>query len=458
MSHHSQDVRRGNSIFVRWRPLDQCPEPEDEVKRSYSERDEGGKQLTISSNGFSSWNSANAFTEIFETTASNQDIFDSCVVPVLPKVLQRATCKFFAYRHTGSGKTFTIAGGPHASDDVERQNLGLQLLTVRWLFDRIEDVFRHETSPQSRNDERVGLGLRLFELRRSKAYDLLDGRKECHIRQGADGKTHIRSETEVLHNGRIRVRPITQIACWSFADAACRLQEGLDLRSTGTSTVHDQSSRTHAILEIEVVNQTLLDARDALVEAESSLVPVGKRATDVYMEEMAQSLVRADDGTFTENPLRPVDHARIAAAEAEKKIYSDRVEHAQRTATAALSAPSLIPLGGKAIFADLAGAEFNSSFGAPNAARQQTPQERQEGRQINADLFALKEVMRAWAARQARVPFRSSTLTMVLREHFEADEVAEMAGTFLTVSPAEAQVRATMNTLKYGKVMGMGSL
>jgi Kinesin motor domain len=114
-------------------------------------------------------------------------------------------------------------------------------------------------------------------------------------------------------------------------------------------------------------------------------------------------------------------------------------------------------LGGKLVFVDLAGSEYSdegaiSSSIGPNP----TPQERQEGRQINADLFALKEVIHARSLNRARIPFRSSPLTMVLREHFlgSADSYSAM---ILTVSPSSEQFAATMNTLKYGNLVGIAS-
>ena len=108
-------------------------------------------------------------------------------------------------------------------------------------------------------------------------------------------------------------------------------------------------------------------------------------------------------------------------------------------------------LGGKLVFVDLAGSEF---YDAKNGLRpNQTVQEKQEGRQINTDLFALKEVIRARAQNLARVPFRSSPLTMVLRQHFQASSDTDSA-LILTMSPSVKEFAATMNTLKYGNLVG----
>ena len=109
------------------------------------------------------------------------------------------------------------------------------------------------------------------------------------------------------------------------------------------------------------------------------------------------------------------------------------------------------------VFVDLAGAEYFESNGSRPTTCKQTPQERQEGRQINSDLLALKEVMRAWSRNETRIPFRSSTLTMVLRDHFIATGEANSA-IIVTLSPAADQYPATLNSLKYASMVGAAGI
>jgi hypothetical protein len=61
--------------------------------------------------------------------------------------------------------------------------------------------------------------------------------------------------------------------------------------------VHDQSSKTHAIFKLEVINRQLVEVRRALVERESELVPVGKRATDITIEEQTKAIIKSAEGT-----------------------------------------------------------------------------------------------------------------------------------------------------------------
>lgn len=205
-----------------------------------------------------------------------------------------------------------------------------------------------------------------------------------------------------------------------------------------------------------MVNTALVEAREAVIDRQSELVPVGKRATDISIEEQTRGFVQTPDGGWAPNPDYPINQARIDAAEAEKAEFEARVAAAEEHVASVLG---LSPgrLGGKLVFVDLAGAEYQQDKGASSQLLpKQMPQERQEGRQINADLLALKEVIRACATNQSRIPFRSSPLTMVLREHFMGSKDGASA-MIVTVSPAKTQYAATLNSLKYGSLVGVAS-
>lgn len=400
-----------------------------------------------------------SFKQIFEVDATNTTVFESVVEEAIDKVLRGENCGFFAYGHTGSGKTWTVVGGEkdtghgqQGQQDKEQGGfeLGLFPLAARRLFESLEGSLADDEG----REEKLGVAFSLFELRKNVAVDLLNNRTQCHIRQGADGKTHVRGETEILEDGKVRVKPIMKQPCWSYTELYDKFRECLNRRSIGNSTVHDQSSRTHAVLELEIVNERLVEARNALYERQAELVPVGKRATEIYLEEVYKTLMQQDDGTWKTDPKKTLNQVVIDAAEADKAECEHRVEVAEQHIDALLAAKG--SLGGKMIFVDLAGSEYHNEQGIRSTARQpveQTLQEKQEGRQINTDLFALKEVIRAHNSKQDRIPFRTSPLTMVLREHFLAGKGASSA-MIVTVSPAVEHYNATRNTLKYGSLVG----
>lgn len=437
--------------FVRWRP----PLTGETCTLNIEESlDSQEQKYTIALSSASNdpkrgrpWKSGKSFTQIFPSSFINSDVYKRIAASKTPLVMAGLTCNLLAYGHSGSGKTHTIIGYDYQDD----KQLGLCLSAARDLFAAL-DAHQTENAHKGEGSAQLGVGVRLYEVRGKNAYDLFNGGLECHIREGPDGQTHVRGQTETFDDGRVRVRPIKAISCWTFDELRTTILNGLATREVGSSSVHDQSSCTHAILELEVINEELVNARNALIERESELVPVGKRATDIYLDEQMKSLIRTPEGQYVENPERPLDQAKIDAAEAEKKSFEKRVQKAEEVVAKCFESCPHPCLGGKFVFVDVAGAEYFELGNSPTSKPKQTPQERLQGRQINTDLLALKEVIRARAMGQARIPFRSSPLTMVLRSHFLAER-GEFA-VVLTVSPSDSQLSATLNTLKYGDLVG----
>ncbi|PYI09404.1 P-loop containing nucleoside triphosphate hydrolase protein [Aspergillus sclerotiicarbonarius CBS 121057] len=437
-------------VFTRWRPLSTSDSPQTEIKRKCEEHANSRISMSLvpPTKSIRPWTSEAAFTHVFEATDHNKCVFDAVVAPTLPEVLKGHCCNLFAYGHSGSGKSHTIMGYDFSNPD----EFGMCLAAAHHLFEKLETLNEgnHAAALQ------LGIGLRMYELRNKTAFDLLNGRSSCHVREGYDGQTHIRGETEVLENGKVRVRPVVTKPCWSFDDFRKELLAGLALRATGTSTVHDQSSRTHAVLELEIVTRALLDVRDAVIERQSELVPVAKRATDIYLEENVKGVVQTPEGKYIPNPDYQIDQARIDAAEGQKAEFESFVKKAEDHVEEIMRSSRHDCLGGKLVFVDLAGSEYYHDKAASVSRPKQSAQEQQEGRQINTDLLALKEVIRARALKQARIPFRSSPLTMVLRGHFMGSStVNSHSAMILTVSPSSEQFAATMNTLKYGNLVGL---
>ncbi|KAL4939090.1 hypothetical protein BDV06DRAFT_231294 [Aspergillus oleicola] len=438
-------------VYVRWRPLAQTESPL-EINQS-NEKHDTNYSITLSNPSAKEWKSGPSFSQVFNAIDNNKRVFQDVVKPCIPRILGGKICNFFAYGHSGSGKSHTVIGYNYEQPD----EFGLCLAAAHRLFDEM-----HQLNAQNTSDtDKLGLGIRMFELRGKTALDLLNNCTECHVREGPDGRTYIRGETEMLAKGKVRVRPIATKACWSFDDLKSELLIGLKMRATGSSSVHDQSSRTHAVVELEIVTKALLDARDSVIERQSELVPVGKCATDIYIEEWSKAVTTVDGKVVPDHNYQ-VNQTRIDEAEALKAEFEARVREAEDQVVAVAKSCPHTCLGGKLVFVDLAGSEYyhDKATGTTQLSRpKQTPQEQREGRQINTDLLALKEVIRAKASNQSRIPFRSSPLTMVLREHF-VDSSSSSGGdaghsaVILTVSPTEEKYAATMNTLKYGNLMG----
>ncbi|KAF2024707.1 P-loop containing nucleoside triphosphate hydrolase protein, partial [Setomelanomma holmii] len=273
------------------------------------------------------WTSPAAFHAIFNPEDDNDKLYNDVVARSISRVLQGENCSFFAYGHSGSGKTHTVIG----YDFQESKNLGLCLRVAKQLF----DAFNNQNACQG-----LGIELSLFELRRKTAFDLLNNRTKCFVREGPDSKVHIRGDTEMLKGGKVRVHSIVQQPCWNFGSFQQELVKALEQRATGSSSVHNQSPRTHAFLLLEIVKQSLVDARNALFDRQSELVPVGKLAIDIMVEEDTKSSAvptshsRYHGSSFHQPGLNPhilnkKDQTRIDTIEAEKARCEARVPAAE---------------------------------------------------------------------------------------------------------------------------------
>ncbi|KAJ4372381.1 hypothetical protein N0V83_004155 [Neocucurbitaria cava] len=367
------------NVFARWRPLAATEAVLEEIDRQTNINSPSLISVSIKRRASAEdrpWTSPAAFHTIFNPEDDNDKLYSHIVAPNIPRVLQGENCSFFAYGHSGSGKTHTVIG----YDTQESKNLGLCLRVAKQLFDALNN--------QNACQE-LGIGLSVFELRRKTAFDLLNNRTQCFVREGPDGKVHIQGDTEMLEGGKVRVRPIVQQPCWNFASFQQELFKALEQRAT----------------------------------------------------------------EWVPNPDYQKDQTRIDTIEAEKARCEARVSVAEGEIEAIIKLRSTPCLGAKMLFVDLAGAEYYKGNGFRSQASKQTPQDRQESRQINSDLLALKEVMRAWSQSQKRTPFRSSTLTMILREHFTSTGTGNST-IIVTVSPAAEQFAATLNSLKYASLVG----
>lgn len=96
---------------------------------------------------------------------------------------------------------------------------------------------------------------------------------------------------------------------------------------------------------------------------------------------------------------------------------------------------------GKMSLIDLAGSERGADTTSHNRQR------RMEGAEINKSLLALKECIRALDGGSNHVPYRSSKLTLVLKDSFTRQGSRTVM--ICNVSPAASSADHTLNTLRY---------
>ncbi|CAI2377981.1 unnamed protein product [Moneuplotes crassus] len=231
---HSDDG--GNvKVMCRFRPLND------------SEKGRGGsnvccefhpskKSVTInmSKRSGDNFSGSNKFTfdRVFDTDTSQREVYESAAKPIIDGVLQGFNGTIFAYGQTGSGKTFTMQG-PNIEDLQEQ---GIVPRMVRTVFSRIDNM--------SENVE-FSIKVSMAEIYMEKIRDLLDETKvDLKVKQSSEKGIYIDNLTERYIGSSSEVYEIMNI--------------GNNHRKVASTSMNDQSSRSHSIF-IMHVNQTNLD-------------------------------------------------------------------------------------------------------------------------------------------------------------------------------------------------------
>ncbi|NWT53832.1 KIF24 protein, partial [Erythrocercus mccallii] len=224
------------------------------------------------------------FDEVFEETCTNQDVYMKTAYPLIQHIFNGGNATCFAYGQTGAGKTYTMIGN--------HQNPGLYALAAK-------DIFRHLEASASRKDLTVLISF--YEIYCGQLYDLLNGRKRLFARE--DGK-HV---VQIVGLREVQVDSVDQLL-------EVILKGGKE-RSTGATGVNSDSSRSHAIIQIQIkgtANRAF--GRISFIDLAGSERAADARDSDRQMKmegaEINQSLlalkecIRALDQEHTHTPFR----------------------------------------------------------------------------------------------------------------------------------------------------------
>ncbi|KAI7745050.1 hypothetical protein M8C21_002251 [Ambrosia artemisiifolia] len=155
------------------------------------------------------------FDAVLNEEVSNDEVYHETVEPIVPIIFQRTKATCFAYGQTGSGKTFTMKPLPlKASRDILR-------------------LVNHTYRSQG-----FQLYFSFFEIYGGKLYDLLNDRKKLCMREDGSKQVCIVGLQEYKVSD---VETIKEL-----------IERGNATRSTGTTGANEESSRSHAILQLVV--------------------------------------------------------------------------------------------------------------------------------------------------------------------------------------------------------------
>ncbi|KAG9160083.1 hypothetical protein Leryth_005814, partial [Lithospermum erythrorhizon] len=156
------------------------------------------------------------FDAVLDENVTNDEVYRTTVEPIIPTIFQRTKATCFAYGQTGSGKTYTM-----------------QPLPLR----AVEDLIRLLNQPVYYN-QNFKLWLSFFEIYGGKLFDLLSDRRKLCMRE--DG----RQQVCIVGLQEFEVSDVQIVKDF--------IERGNASRSTGSTGANEESSRSHAILQLVV--------------------------------------------------------------------------------------------------------------------------------------------------------------------------------------------------------------
>ncbi|XP_072755819.1 uncharacterized protein Root [Anoplolepis gracilipes] len=174
------------------------------------------------------------FDHIFDTNASNNDVFDNIVKPIVDAAVKGFNGTVFAYGQTSSGKTYTMMGTP--------EEPGIIPLAVEHMFDAIANTSGREFL----------LRVSYLEIYNEKVNDLLSkGSIDLKIHEDVTGQVFVKSKEEVT-NCPENVLSI--------------MNKGNKHRRIGETNMNERSSRSHTIFRITIESREASAGSDGAIQ------------------------------------------------------------------------------------------------------------------------------------------------------------------------------------------------
>ncbi|EUD64888.1 hypothetical protein C922_04732 [Plasmodium inui San Antonio 1] len=165
--------------------------------------------------------------KVFDETVDNFTVYINTIKPLIVDIFEsNCVCSCFAYGQTGSGKTYTMLGSqPYGQSETP----GIFQYAA-------EDIFSFLSLYD--NDNSKGIFISFYEIYCGKLYDLLQKRKMV----------------AALENGKkeVVVKDLKILRVYSKEELISKMIDGVMLRKIGVNSQNDESSRSHAILNIDL--------------------------------------------------------------------------------------------------------------------------------------------------------------------------------------------------------------
>ncbi|XP_037834085.1 kinesin-like protein KIF21A isoform X2 [Kryptolebias marmoratus] len=210
------------------------------------------------------------FDYLFDMDSQQDTIYDTCTEKLIEGCFEGYNATVFAYGQTGSGKTYTMGTGFDVN--IVEEELGIIPRAVHHLYKGIEKR-RQAAQEQGRSAPEFKINAQFLELYNEEVLDLFDSARD--MKQKSLIKIHEDA------NGGIYTVGVTTRTVSSEAEMMQCLKLGALSRTTASTQMNVQSSRSHAIFTIHLC-QVRVCASDNQENENENKVSNGNAEMDEY--------------------------------------------------------------------------------------------------------------------------------------------------------------------------------
>lgn len=189
------------------------------------------------------------YNYVFDTDTSQDAIYETCVASLVESSLEGYNATVLAYGQTGSGKTYTMGSGFDV--EVKDEQKGIIPRAIHHLFAGIHT--RIEKAQESGHlPPEFKVTAQFMELYNEEVIDLFN-------------PSYSKDKVYKIHEdpyGGIQVKGVTFKTVVSAEEALQCLRLGTLSRTTASTQMNTQSSRSHAIFTLHIKQQRLVPSDD----------------------------------------------------------------------------------------------------------------------------------------------------------------------------------------------------
>ncbi|RXM36611.1 Kinesin-like protein KIF21A, partial [Acipenser ruthenus] len=184
------------------------------------------------------------FDYVFDIDSQQDAIYSACTEKLIEGCFDGYNATIFAYGQTGSGKTYTMGTGFDVS--IGENELGIIPRAVKHLYKGIDER-KQAAIEQGLPPPEFKVNAQFLELYNEEVLDLFDTTRDIELRKQ---KSHIKIHEDA--NGGIYTVGVTTRTVNTEAEMIQCLKLGALSRTTASTQMNVQSSRSHAIFTIHL--------------------------------------------------------------------------------------------------------------------------------------------------------------------------------------------------------------